>query len=156
VTAPKDEAPVAAAAAAAEKSIDDELAELRAQKERSEQARAKARKQRELEVLRLEMKHEAALGPRGSMFEIVDPRDAYDNPIESPIVVRLGEGVLFQRFTASKVTATDVHDFVFPCLESDKNRYLEIVANRPEIAGRCAHALMTLFGAKHKDDTGKF
>lgn len=135
---------------------DAELAAYRARKEERQKARAKAGKARELEILKLEEKFEASIGPRGSMFEIVDPRDADDNPIESPIVVRLGEAVLFTRFTASKVTETDVHDFVFPCLETDKQRYLEIIANRPEIAGRCAHALMTLFGAKHKDATGKY
>lgn len=128
----------------------DELAELEKRAAERAKAREGEERKRRIEVLKLEAKFEEELGPRGSMFEIVET-------VEGPIVVRLGEGVLFQRFTASKVTPADVHNFVYPCVEHPtKERYVEIVANRPEVAGRCAHALMSLFGAKNKDDAGKF
>ena len=132
------------------KTTAERMADARAVKDRLETSRAEQAKLRALEVLELEVKHEAEIGPRGSQFEIVET-------IEGPIVVRLGEGILYTRFTASKVSPADIHDFVYPCVVHPAQAvYAELVMRRPDVASRCAHALMTLFGAKHKDDSGKF
>jgi len=133
-----------------EKTHEQKLQELRDAKRRIEQSRAAAAKARELEVLELEVRFEAEIGPRGSQFEIVET-------IDGPIVVRLGEGVLYTRFTASKVTDVDVHEFVDPCVvHPAKEKYREIAMQRPDVPARVAHALATLYGARHKDDAGKF
>lgn len=134
----------------ANESLEDKRKRLQEAKEKLEKLRAEDAKKRAVEVLELELKFEGEIGPRGSQFEIVET-------VDGPIVVRLGEGILYERFTASKVTPADVHDFVYPCvIHPAKEKYLEIVARRPDIASRVAHALMNLFGSRHKDDSGKF
>ena len=91
------------------KDIAGELAEATRKAEERAKARRALQQKFELEALRLEEKFEAEKGPRGTMFEIVET-------VVGPIVVELGEGILFQRFSKSKMTETDVHNFVFPCV----------------------------------------
>lgn len=132
------------------KTPEDERAELLLAKEKLEKVRAeKARKMKD-EVLKLELRFEGEIGARGDQFEIVET-------VEGPIAVRLGEGILHQRFTKSEVTEVDVNDFVYPCvIYPAKEKYSEIALRRPDIANRCAHALMGLYGSRHKTDAGKF
>lgn len=126
------------------------LVAARAAKEAKEAARAEAAAERELEVLELEEDLEKKHGPRGSYFEIVETA-------EGPIAVKLGEGVLHTRFAESKVTPTDIHDYVFPCVvHPSREKYLEIVGRRPAVALRCANALASLYGAKASADAGKY
>lgn len=128
----------------------ERLAAAREAKEKKDAARAEAAAARELEALDLESKLEGELGPRGEHFEIVET-------VEGPIAVKLGEGILHTRFQASKVTDTDIHDYVFPCVvHPSKEKYLEIVGRRPGIALRCANALATLYGAKAQAEAGKY
>lgn len=126
------------------------LAEARAAKEKREAARASKAEEAALATLELEAALEKEHGPRGHYFELVET-------VEGPIAVKLGEAVLHTRFIASKAADTDVHEYVFPCVvHPSKDEYLAIVARRPGIQNRVAHALMTLFGAKATDDAGKF
>jgi hypothetical protein len=131
--------------------VKERLAAARAAKEAKEKAAREAAEARELEILELEAKLEADLGPRGAFFEIV-------STLEGPIAVKLGEGVLHTRFQAAKdITDTVLHDYVFPnVVHPAKEKYLEIVARRPAIALRCASALATLYGLKADADAGKF
>lgn len=134
-----------------ELSTKERLVAARAAKEKKEVAAREAAEARELEVLELEVKLEAELGPRGAFFEIV-------STLEGPIAVKLGEAVLHTRFQAAKdITDTVLHDYVFPnVVHPSKEKYLEIVGRRPALALRCASALATLYGLKANDDAGKF
>lgn len=114
-----------------------------------EQKRAKALELEE-KTLELELKYESELGPRGVFFEVVDT-------IEGPVVIKLGEAILHKRFSESKVTPTDVHDYVTPCVvHPSREEYLQLVDRRPAIEMRCATALAALYGAKRQADEGKF
>ncbi len=132
-------------------SVKERLDAARAAKEKKEAAAREASDARELEVLELEAKLEADLGPRGAYFEIVET-------LEGPVAVKLGEAVLHTRFQGAKdITDTVLHDYVFPnVVHPAKEKYLEIVGRRPAIALRCASALATLFGLKANADAGKF
>lgn len=126
------------------------LAAARAAKEKRDAEAKAAADARELEVLELEEKLESMYGPRGQAFEIVET-------IDGPIAVKLGEAVLHTRFQASKVSDTDINDYVFPCVvHPPRETYLALVAKRPGLGLRCASALATLFGAKDARDAGKF
>ncbi len=130
--------------------VKEKLVAARAAKDAREKSKAEAAQARELESLELEEKYDKELGPRGAFFEIVDT-------IEGPIVLKLGEAVLHTRFSESKVTAADIHEYVYPCVvHPTKEKYLEIVGRRPALALRCANALATLYGAKANADAGKF
>ncbi len=130
------------------------LAKLREAKAAREDARAKEAEARELLSLQLEERYEAELGPRGSMFEIVAT-------LEGPIVVRLGEAVLFKKFKAAyagdkEPTLEDQHSYVYPCVVyPDKAKFLEIIERRPALLGVCANAAATLHLAKEVDARGK-
>lgn len=131
-------------------SVKDRLVAAREAKAKREADAKAVAETRELTVLDLEARLEKELGPRGEQFEIVDT-------VEGPIAVKLGEAILYTRFSGSKVTESDVHDFVFPCLvHPDPAKYLELVGRRPHLAVRCASALAALFGAKSDADTSKF
>lgn len=126
--------------------------ELRKRKEEREKLREKARKAREAEVLQLEDRFETDLGPRGSAFEIVDSGELG----EGCIVVKLGEEVLWKRFSASKMNPEDVEQFVKPLVvHPSREKYDEIVGRRGALAIRCAHALATLYGVKLEANAGK-
>lgn len=133
-----------------ESSVKDRLKAAREEKAKREATAHSAAEARELATLELESKLSAELGERGVHFEIVET-------VEGPVAVKLGEAVLHQRFQNSKVTETDIHDYVFPCVVyPTQPAYLELVGRRPVIAVRCANALAGLFGAKAADAEGKF
>lgn len=143
VTAKPDEAPV---------SLAERSAKLRADKAKRDGARQEKREREELEELELEAKFDTELGPRGVAFEIVDATHVDCGFI----VVKLGEKSAHKRFTNSKLTETDVHEFVTPSVaHPELKKYLEIASVRGEIPGLCAAAIMCLHGARVKGDAGK-
>lgn len=130
--------------------VKGKLARLREQKAVREQADKDARDLRELEILELEERFVRELGARGAMFEVVDS-------VEGPVVVSLGEAVLFKRFSESKMEMEDAAQFVTPCIVfPSREKFTEIVGRRPVVLTRCATALGTLFGLKREADAGKF
>jgi len=141
----------AAAAPAPDVSPAERVAKLREAKEKREKERADRAEQLELEELELEERLEREHGERGKAFEIV-------STIDGPVAVKLGDSSQHKRITKAKeITDKEIHAFVFPnVVHPSKEKYLELVARRPEIAGRCGHALFALFGAKEKDDQGKY
>lgn len=111
----------------------------------------------ELKLLELENRLEdEGKGPKGTNFEIVD------GGAEGPIAVRLGELVLYRRFTATmkgdkEPTHEDLFAYVAPCvLFPDKEAFKGIAERKPVLVMRCANALTTLFGAKDEDARGKY
>lgn len=134
---------------APEKDIKGKLAAARLAAEQRAEVRLAAAEERELDALNLEAKYELELGQRGVMFDIVAT-------VEGAIVLKLGEGILHTRFTNSKTTDVDVHDFVFPCVvHPEKEKYVELVARRPGVAWDCAAKLQALFHAKDQVNQGK-
>ena len=129
------------------------LAAARAEKEAREAARVAKLEALELERLELEAKLEKELGPLGERFEIVDASDVG----EGFIAVRLGEELLWKRFSSSPMAQADAHDFVTPCVvHPETDRFLAIVGRRPALLDRCASACASLYGLKLKAARGKF
>jgi hypothetical protein len=111
----------------------------------------------ELAMIELENRLEdEGKGPRGIHFELVD------GGADGPIAVRLGEMILYKRFTATmkgdkEPSHEDLVAYVTPCvLHPDRQAFLALVDKKPVLAMRCANALTTLFGAKDEDARGKF
>lgn len=128
-------------------------AELIAKEEARQKDREAARQKAELELLEIVDKYETEIGPRGQRFQVIDATALG----EGLIVLKLGEEVLWKRYTASKMTDADTFDFVFPCVvHPAKELFAEIVSRRGAIAGRCAKALGELYGLKFKEEEGKF
>lgn len=138
-------------------SLSEELALAEQAEEVREKMRADARARARLEFLTLKSKYERELGPIGQEFQIVDASELG----EGFIVLRRGEEVLWKRYSKllakESETAADTRDFVLPCIEHPaKEKYDEIVARRAFIADRCANALSSLYGVKHRKEEGKF
>lgn len=123
------------------------LATAREAKEKREEARDDAAGARELEALELEERFEKELGPRGSMFEIVET-------IDGPIVVKLGEAVLFKKFKASlggDPSLEEMHQFVWPCVvHPTVDKFNERTSLRPGLLVMCTDALVGLFAGKER------
>lgn len=135
-----------------EPTASDRFEELLAQKAEREKARAAAKAARAVEELELETRFDGELGPRGSQFEIIDSGDLG----EGFLVVKLGEEVLWKRFTASKMTSEDANQLVRPCIVYPaKEKYDEITARRGALVNRCANALATLYGVQTEVSAGK-
>lgn len=127
----------------------------RLEKEAAEEAQRA--KHEELEELELEERFNQDLGKRGVDYEIV--RTAVDGCI----VVKRGPAVLYKTFmqrmgkTDNTPTPEDVHNYVGPCIvHPDKATFNKITGERPQVAVRCANALMDLHGAKGAADQGKY
>ena len=131
----------------------DRLAAARARQAARDEKLAAEAEVAELERFDLVERFEKELGGReGSAFAIVNATDLG----EGHIVLRLGEGILWKVFSASKVNDVDVDNFVVPCvMHPAKETYREIVARRGAVAARCAAALSGLFGLKMGDDQKK-
>lgn len=106
----------------------------------------------ELAILELENSLEdGGKGPRGVNFEIVDGGDS------GPIALRLGEMILYKRFTSTmkgdkEPSHEDLFNYVSPCvIHPDRQAFAKLVERKPVLLMRCANALTTLFGAKDED-----
>ena len=121
------------------------LAAARAAQAARDDAAAAEADAAELELFELVEKFEKELGREGRAFAVVDATDLG----EGHIVLRLGEGVLWKTYAASKMNVVDTDAFVLPCVvHPTKEVYREIVMRRGFIADRCANALATLYGVK--------
>lgn len=150
---PTPEAQASTPATSSSEEVERRLLEARKRKAEREKAIEDRKRKFELELLELEEKFEAELGPRGSAFEIVDATDQG----EGFIVLKLGYGVAYHAFKNSKMKEKDVHAFVLPCVvHPERAKFLELVERRHELPIRCANALVTLHGAKAEDAAGKF
>lgn len=133
--------------------VSERLAQLREAKAKREIARQKALRDNELQLLELEAKYESELGPRGEEFEIVDASDIG----AGIVVVKLGESVLWTRYTAGKMSEADTLDFVTPQIVfPERERFLALANRRGHLATRCANAIASLHGMKVQAETGKF
>lgn len=140
-----------------ELTLTERLAAAKAKKADRTVARSAEDEARELAILELENRLEdEGKGPRGVNFEIVDGGS------EGPIAVRLGEMVLYKRFTSTmkgdkEPTHEDLAAYVTPCvIHPERGKFLAAIDRRPVLLMRCANALTTLFGAKDEDARGKF
>ena len=128
------------------------LEELRAAKAaRDSQKKAEA-DARELACLELEEKFTKELGPRGTQFEIIDTP-------EGPIVVRLGEAVLFKRMRdkPGEANSEDLQNFVSPCVvHPDKAAFSAMIEKRFGVLMRCSAALITLYSGAAAARAGEF
>ncbi len=123
-------------------------AALKAKEERDADAEEKAL-ERQVEWLELEGKLVKELGPVGHSFDML-------NTSVGPIAFRLGEAVLHKQFRNSKQTEVDIHNFVTPCIvHPARDRFLEIVGERPGVAVIIANKLADLYAGKAEDDAGK-
>jgi hypothetical protein len=125
--------------------------EARAKREQEREQQVKAR---QLEALELEERYESELGPIKKYFDILETSDG-------PIVLKLGESVLFKTFKAklaSKPDASleDMHAFVFPCVvHPSKDRFLEITGRFPGLLVICMSALLALYQGGELSTQGK-
>lgn len=131
------------------------LAEKLAAKEKREQKREQEVNLRKLETLELEERFESELGgPIKKYFDILETS-------EGPVVLKLGEAVLFKTFKgklASKSDASleDMHAFVFPCVvHPSKDRFLEITGRFPGFLVLCMSALLALYQGGELSTQGK-
>jgi hypothetical protein len=116
--------------------IRSKLAAARASKIAREEAAVAEAEAAEVERFELAERFETETGGReGRAFAIVDFSDLG----EGFVVLRLGEGVLWKTFSASKMTVVDT------------DAYRSLAARRGFVADRCAHALATLFGVERAD-----
>jgi len=110
--------------------------------------------QRRAAILRAEREWAAKLGgPVGEAFAVVD------GGAEGPIVLRLGEFVLYKRFQAAidpKITLEACDFFVRPCVVyPDAAKFGEIVERRAGLLFSCATELGNLFGKNEAATRGK-
>jgi len=125
---------------------------LRAELEERQKADAGKKLANEVALMRLESRFTKELGARGVHFDIVDATHLD----EGFIVVGLGPSVLHKRFIASKGDEEDVAEFVEPNVKyPDKDKYLEIAHRRPGLVHQAAHKLLSLYGLKAKEVSGK-
>lgn len=138
---------------APERTVGERLAEKRAAKAKRDAEAEKERDASELERLELEERFEKELnGKRGRAFMIVDASDLG----EGCIVLKLGEDVLWNTFSKSKMNVVDTDAFVVPCVVYPSvDQYRGITKRRAFIADRCASALATLYGVKADVEAGK-
>lgn len=130
----------------------DRLAELQEKKDALVKARALAALAFEEQKLELELKYEEELGPRGSMFDMLD----LTNIGEGFIVLKLAEGVVHNKFIASKQTEVDLDNFIRPSVvHPAKEVYAAIMQRRPGVAHQCANVLLSLYGLKANEDAKK-
>lgn len=138
--------------AADEKSLDERLATLTANKEKRDAVRALEGKKRKLAELELEEKLEQEIGARGVDFQII-------NTEVGLIAVKLGDFLVYKRFDAiplDKRSAEDVIAFVTPCVVvPPRPQFGELVTTRPGIAYSCALAILNMFAGKKDEATGK-
>jgi hypothetical protein len=128
------------------------LEELRANKATRDAKASEEADARELAILELEEKYTSELGKRGRYFEIVETP-------EGPIVVKLGEGVLFKRLRDKKgePTSDDIQQFVAPCVvHPDKTTFSKMVEGRFGILTRCSDALLCLYRGEDTHRSGEF
>jgi hypothetical protein len=134
--------------------VDALLAKKLSDKAKRDQAREQEVKARKLEALELEEKYEAELGPIKKCFDIVET-------IEGPIVLRLGEAVLFKTFKSKfhgdkEPSLEDMHAFVYPCVvHPSADKFLERAGRFPALLVACAGALTALFTGTELDTRGK-
>lgn len=131
---------------------EDRLSELRRQHEELKKARAKKALANEEKAIELELQYEKELGSRGAHFEMID----LTHMDEGFVVVKLGDGVVHNRFVESKQNEADLADFVRPnVVYPAKSEYDAIAHRRPGVAHQCAHALLSLYGLKANADAKK-
>lgn len=135
-----------------EKDLNEKVAALRARKAQREKAAEVLSTVAELQRLELEERFEAELGPLGSAYVIVDVSDLG----EGFVVLKLGEGVLWNTFKSSKMNVVDTEAFVLPnVVHPSRDEYRALAARRGFVPERCAGELATLYGVKLKADGGK-
>jgi hypothetical protein len=126
---------------------------LREESAARQSLRAKKREAAEEARLELESKFERELGPMGEKFEIID----LTNLGKGLVVIKQGSSVIHKRFENSKKEDEDIEAYVMPCLAyPSADDFRAILNDLPEVLGRCAFACHRLFGAKTREDEGKF
>jgi hypothetical protein len=128
------------------------LAEKLADKAKRDQGRIQEANARELEALELEERFEQELGPIHKAFDIV-------RTIEGPIVLKLGEAVLFKTFKSKfkpEPSLEDMHQFVHPCVAHPaKDKFLDWTGRYAALLVTCANTLTTLYQGGEIDTQGK-
>lgn len=128
------------------KSPEERLAELRASKDKRDEAERQLAVANELEELELEERFCRSHGKRGQGFQIINAT----NLGAGFFVVRPPEAVLLKKFFSIEgdPSPEDVHELVAPCIvHPTRNEYNTAKSTRPLIANRCAGAIMDLAGA---------
>ncbi len=141
-----------------EPTIEEKLALAREKKAKREAAVEVASQARELEILELEEEYETKFGPRGNSWELIDT-------VEGPVVIRLGESVLFKKFNAEvdaastnkkPVEIAHQHNFVLPnVLHPDPDKFKAMVAKRPGMLGVLSTRLWALYNGRANENAGK-
>lgn len=123
-------------------------------KQELEDKRAAKHEEAAISLIELEVKCEAKFGARGSHYEIID-LSSLDEP---PVVVKRGDSVVYKKFQAvEKKEDADIEDYVIPSLvQPDADGFRELTTKLPNVLGRVALAVDRLYGAKDRDDEGKF
>jgi hypothetical protein len=130
----------------------EKLARARADQARRAEERAAEKEAAELEHFDLVSRFEKELGVLDRAFTIVDLSELG----EGFVVLKLGEGVLWKTFVASKMDVVDTEAFVLPnVVHPSQDTYRDIARRRGFVATRCANALAELYGVKRKEDAGK-